>query len=166
MWTCKPLFFVLSSLVLPVILGSADSGPVKIAAWKSWIGQRVAFQEPETGGIRYSLCNSDVPEIPTGPHDRNVFHALQEVPPRMGTALVGLYYRWPQNISIAGVRIKCPGGKCLGDFKTTHQKLLLVKNSLVYFTRRLNRPTSPASASRATGRRATNTKFTDLVIGR
>ena len=134
MWMCKPLFFVLSSLVFPDTLVSADSGPVKIAAWNSWIGQRVAFQEPETGDIRYSLCNSDVPEIPTGPHDRNIFHALQEVPPRMGTALVGLCYRWPQNISIAGVRIKCPLYSMLAAFKKKRKNPRIQKpSSLLFF---------------------------------
>lgn len=84
--TNSPPLLMIWSLLTLLLAGTASCG--SIAAW--WVndkGPALVMQDDESGGIRYSLCNTN--STPIFPNDTTLVAPLDDYPPKMNTSLAG-----------------------------------------------------------------------------
>lgn len=86
MATAHSLFHQPSIWLLLLLAGTASCG--SLAAW--WVndkGPSLIMQDDESGGIRYSLCNTN--STPIFPNDTTLVAPLDDYPPKKNTSLAG-----------------------------------------------------------------------------
>ena len=77
-----------------------------IAAWHNGVASQVIVQDPDTGDVYYSNCNSqNTPVFPTNP--KNVFPFTQ--PPKLGSSLAGIGYYSGTTIVVGSPGPRLPG---------------------------------------------------------
>lgn len=103
-------------LVLSLLLAAARSCSAAMAAWWTDLGAQVVMQNETTGGLMYSLCNSN--STPVFPDDPPQYFSLA-FQPRNGTALAGTGW-WDTTTTWVSIPRRPPPPSPLVELRLPH----------------------------------------------
>lgn len=95
------LLLLFSTWLFPTLVSCGS-----LAAWWTDISPAILYQDDQTAGIRYSLCNSN--NTPVLPADKTITLPLLKYPPKNGTSLAGTGW-WDGKKTVSHI-VYSPGG--------------------------------------------------------